>query len=113
MHLSHIPEYLTQNRNEHICVLNGVLLDMEQLNYGICEIGLLTDLLRPKYKIDHDICCNIPWYHKFLRNVTITNARNVLVTKLQGLTREPENKNTDMDLCAELLRIKINNNMLN
>ena len=36
----HIPQCTIQNRNVHISVLNGALWDMEQVHYGICEIGL-------------------------------------------------------------------------
>ena len=39
MHVSHIPQCTIQNRNAHISVLNGVLWDMEQLHYRICEVG--------------------------------------------------------------------------
>ena len=42
MHLLKIPECSIQNRNVHISVLNGAFLDMEQVYFGICEIGLLT-----------------------------------------------------------------------
>ena len=37
IHLSHIPQYTFQNRNVHIYVLNGALLDMGQVLSGICE----------------------------------------------------------------------------
>ena len=41
MQLFHIPQYSIQNRNVHISFLNRALWDMEQLHYGIHEIGLL------------------------------------------------------------------------
>ena len=41
MHQFHIPERSIQNRNVHISVLNGSFWDIEQVNSGICEIGLL------------------------------------------------------------------------
>ena len=44
MHLLHIPQCTIQNSNVHISVLNGALWDMEQVHYGICEIGLFTAL---------------------------------------------------------------------
>ena len=50
MHLSHIPQYTIQNRNVHLSVLNGVLWDMEQLYWKICEIGLIGHSL-PLYNI--------------------------------------------------------------
>ena len=44
MQLLQIPECSIQNRNVHFffSVLNGAFLDMEQVYFGICEIGLLT-----------------------------------------------------------------------
>ena len=45
MRLSHIPQCIIQNRIVHISVLNGVLWDMEQVHYGICETGLLNVLI--------------------------------------------------------------------
>ena len=39
MHLFHIPQCTIQNRNVHISVLYGTLLDMGQVHCGICEIG--------------------------------------------------------------------------
>ena len=68
MHLFHIPQCTSENRNMHISVLNGALWDiprctiqkrnvhisvlngsywgMEQVHYGICEFGLLLRYLR-------------------------------------------------------------------
>ena len=43
MHLSHIPELTVENMNVHISILTGVMWDTEQVNYGICEIGLWWD----------------------------------------------------------------------
>ena len=40
MHMSHIPQNTIQNTNLHIFVLDDVLCDMEQLQFGICEIVL-------------------------------------------------------------------------
>ena len=40
MNLFHIPQCSIQDRNVHISVLNGALLDVEQVHSGICEIGL-------------------------------------------------------------------------
>ena len=37
----HISQCSIKNRNVHIAVLNGALWDMEQVHYGICEIGPL------------------------------------------------------------------------
>ena len=47
MHLFHIPLCSIQNRIVHICVLNGALWDMAQVNSGICELGQLryTDVI--------------------------------------------------------------------
>ena len=45
MHLYHILQCSIQNRNLHISVLNGALWDMEQLHFGICEIGLLPSFV--------------------------------------------------------------------
>ena len=45
---SHIPECTIQNRNVHICVLNGALWDMEQVNCGICKLGQVDTKLLPK-----------------------------------------------------------------
>ena len=42
MHLFHIPECSTQNRNVHISVLNGAFWDMEQVHSGICELGQMA-----------------------------------------------------------------------
>ena len=44
MHLFPIPQHTIQNRNVHISVLNGVLWDMEQVRFGICEVGLFISL---------------------------------------------------------------------
>ena len=41
MHPSHIPQYIIQNRNVHISVLNNAFWDKGQVHCGICEIGLL------------------------------------------------------------------------
>ena len=41
MQLFQIPECSIQNRNVHIFVLNGALLDMEQVHFGVYEIVLL------------------------------------------------------------------------
>ena len=46
MHQSYIPQCTIQNRNMHICVLNGVLWDMGQVHSWICETGLLRCLGR-------------------------------------------------------------------
>ena len=40
MHLFHIPQCSTQNRNVHIYVLIGALWGMEQVHSGICDISL-------------------------------------------------------------------------
>ena len=45
MHLFHIPQCTSQNRNMQISVLNGALLDMEQVHCGICEFGQLTQAI--------------------------------------------------------------------
>ena len=39
MVLFHIPQCSIQNRNVHISVLNGALLDTEQVHSGICKLG--------------------------------------------------------------------------
>ena len=41
MHLSHIPQCTTENRNVHISVLNCVLWDTGQVHWDICETVLL------------------------------------------------------------------------
>ena len=41
IHLFCIPQYIIQNRNVHISVLNYALWDMEQVYCGICKCGLL------------------------------------------------------------------------
>ena len=41
-HLSHIPQYIIQNRNVHISVLNGALWYM--FHCAICEAGLLLQI---------------------------------------------------------------------
>ena len=41
MHLPLIPQYIIQNRNVHIFVLNGLLWDMGLVHCGIYEIALL------------------------------------------------------------------------
>ena len=46
MPLFHIPQYIIQNRNVHISVLNDALRDVEQGHSGICEIALLGGLSR-------------------------------------------------------------------
>ena len=42
MNLFQIPQCSIQNRTVYIYILNGALLDMEQVHSGICEIGLLN-----------------------------------------------------------------------
>ena len=42
MHCPIPPKYTIQNINVHIFALNGVLWDMGQMHFGICEIGLLV-----------------------------------------------------------------------
>ena len=44
MHLN-IPQCSIQNRNVHISVLTEALWDIEEVHYGICEIGLLSWLI--------------------------------------------------------------------
>ena len=39
MHLFHVPQSIIQNSNVHISALNGALRDMEQMHYGMCELG--------------------------------------------------------------------------
>ena len=41
MHLSPIPQCTIQYRNMHISVMNAALWDMGQVNFWICEFGLL------------------------------------------------------------------------
>ena len=41
MHLFYIPQCTIQNRNVHISVLNDALWDMEQVYFGIYELGQL------------------------------------------------------------------------
>ena len=50
MHLIHIPQCTIQNRNVRVFVLNGVLLDVEQVNCGICEITLDGNLEHNDWK---------------------------------------------------------------
>ena len=50
MHLIHIPQCTIQNRNVRVFVLNGVLLDVEQVNCGICEITLDGNLEQNDWK---------------------------------------------------------------
>ena len=42
MQLFHIPQCSIQNGNVHISILNGAWWDIEQVHFGICEIGLLV-----------------------------------------------------------------------
>ena len=42
MHMSHIRQCTTQNRNVYISVMNGALWDMGQVHCGICELGQLS-----------------------------------------------------------------------
>ena len=43
MHLFNIQQCTVQNKNVHISVLTGSLWDMEQVHYGICELGQLLN----------------------------------------------------------------------
>ena len=45
MHLSHIPQCTTPNRNAHISVLNGALWDVGQVHCVICGFGVLLVVL--------------------------------------------------------------------
>ena len=47
MHLFHIPQCITQNRNVHISALNDALLDMEQAHCGIWDWSFGKPLLEP------------------------------------------------------------------
>ena len=38
----HITQCTVQKRNVYISVLNDLLWDVEQVQYGICETGLLA-----------------------------------------------------------------------
>ena len=58
MHLSHIPQHTIQNRNVHISVLNGVLWDMGQVHWGICEIGQFYNSLIRRLKPNKMTVCN-------------------------------------------------------
>ena len=42
MRMFHTPQCTIQNINVHISVLNGALLAIEQVHYGICELGRLS-----------------------------------------------------------------------
>ena len=42
MYLPYIRQCTIQNRNVHISGLSDVFWDAEQLNCGICEIGILN-----------------------------------------------------------------------
>ena len=42
MHLFHIPQSTVQNSNLHISVQNGILLNMGQVHFEICETGLFA-----------------------------------------------------------------------
>ena len=42
MHLSHTPQCIISNKNEHISVLNSALWDMGQVHCGIWDIGLIV-----------------------------------------------------------------------
>ena len=52
--LSHIPQCTIQNRNVHISVLNGVLLDMGQTHCEICETVLLTIRIITHSRVFHE-----------------------------------------------------------
>ena len=41
MHLFHFPQWTIQNGHVPISTLSGTLRDIEQVDYGICEVGLL------------------------------------------------------------------------
>ena len=91
MHLFHIPEYIMQNRNVSISVLNGVLWNMEQVHYGICEIGLLQNWYFCKggsiiiYPLvytysDADINVCIGWYGHQLTRILEAHIKSAYYT---------------------------------
>ena len=46
MHLFHISKCTIQNKTVHTFVLNDALWDMEQVHFGICEVGLLCPIVQ-------------------------------------------------------------------
>ena len=49
MHLFHVPQSIIQNSNVHISALNGALRDMEQMHYGMCELGQYLRVPNPSW----------------------------------------------------------------
>ena len=51
MHPFHIPQCTIQNRHVHISLLNGACWDMEQVDCGIYEIGLLIAIVETLFRV--------------------------------------------------------------
>ena len=57
----HITWCTIQNRKQYIYILNGALWDMEEVNYGICEISVLSIIIVSGYGLEHIIWQAITW----------------------------------------------------
>ena len=69
MHLFHNLQYPIQNRNVHISVLNGALWDMEQVHYGMCELGQLAYQFDPRTENDIIIWFSYMFFHRFVEKI--------------------------------------------
>ena len=70
-HLFHIPQYTIHNKSVPISVLNGALCDIEQVLYGICEIGTSEQFVIPQliysklwYFLTHSYLNELMWWTK-------------------------------------------------
>ena len=85
MHLFHIPQCSTQNRNVHISVLNGAWWNMEQVHSGICELRQLAMLYQ-----DHIILPIIPQllrHHCYTAFINISHLDNLTLGSLFAACR--------------------------
>ena len=83
MHMSHIPQCSIQNRNVHISVLNGALWDMEQVHFGICELGQLKIKcqcnIRNLRAADLQRDLHMHWHLNWVAIVVLDNDKSILV----------------------------------
>ena len=87
MHLSHIPQCTIQNRNVPISVLNDALWDMEQLQCGICEIGLF--ILLQQSSQDTQLHFSLLRFCSILQNNILFVYKNlkIIINKYKSYTQ--------------------------
>ena len=83
MHLPHIPQCITQNRNVNISVLNGALWENGQVHCGICKVGLFHKT--PMVVCFGEINNGFKFHTRLLLNNQIITWTNVNIVSIRPL----------------------------